>query len=190
MTTKETTAQNQAPKIKYEWLIKHSIHGWQNYYDLIQTLQGAVEFKGRIPKAYIYGEYYRDRQITYAKALEIGETKKEAREARQQIIEEIINTMMCGYTQSTGEMLPDHYARLFHLLTVLKLEKDTKLFSGTTKNMIFNAMYMLWSLDDGSEQAKKAIVNAGWYMSEEIKKRSGQSYCNEDDLLLGLKCGN
>lgn len=188
MTTKENTAQTQAPKIKYEGIIKYLLHGWQNYDQWLEQLQGALEFKRKIPKSYIYGDHYSEYQTTYAEFFDIGETKEEAKKARQQLIKDIINTMMYGYTTSTGEILPDHYARLFHALTVLKLEKDTELFSGTTKNMMFNAMYMLWRLDDGSKQAKNAIGRAAWYIAEEIKKRSGQPYCGEEHLILGLKC--
>lgn len=187
MTKEKMTAKTQAPKIKYEETIKYLLHDWSDRIEWLKLLQGAVECKGRIPKSYIYGEYYLDRGVTYAEVFEIGETKDDARRARQQLIEDIINTMMIGETASTGEMLPDHYARLFHALTVLKLEKETNLLPGTTKNMMFDAMYKLWRLDDGSEQAEKAIKSAGWFMAEEIKKRSGK-HCAQEHIILGVKC--
>lgn len=185
MTKKDEATKTQ---IRYEETVKYLIHGWDHDWNKwMKLLQGAVDFKGRIPKAYIYGDDYIDCGVTYANVFGIGETKGDARKARQQLIEDIISTIISGKSSDVDELLPDHYARLFHALTVLKLEKDTDLLPGTTNNMIYDAMYILWRLDDGSKQAEESIKRAGWFMAEEIKKRSGKR-CFQDNIIIGVKC--
>ena len=88
-------------------------------------------------------------------------------------------------TEYGEEMMTDNYSRLFHGLAILKLEKDTELLPGTTDNYMYNAAYMLWRLDDGSEMAGDAIESTMWFMSEEIKGRSGKARRN---CQQGVKC--
>ena len=91
-------------------------------------------------------------------------------------------------TDRNEEMLHDNYARLFHALAILKVPKDTELLPGTTKNLIYNSMYMLWVLDDGSREKYNDIKDVAWYMAEETKKRSGKRSPKEDEnLILGFR---
>lgn len=176
------------PEVKYKEVVRNLIHEWQFEYRWLNKLQGAVEFKGRIPKSYIKdADYYN--WGSYTKYYEIGETKKDARNARNQLIQDIVSTAMSGEALDGRELLPDNYARLFNALTVLKVDKETKLLAETTDNLMFNAMYLLWKLDDGScEKKSTALKNAGWYLAEEIKKAGGQYYCESEHLILGAKC--
>ena len=82
-------------------------------------------------------------------------------------------------------MMPDNYSSLFHALAILKLDKGTELLPGTTDNYMYNAAYMLWRLDDGSEMVGDAIESTMWFMSEEIKGRSGKERRN---CQQGVKC--
>ena len=50
---------------------------------------------------------------------------------------------------------------------------------------MYNAAYMLWRLDDGSEMVGDAIESTMWFMSEEIKGRSGKERRN---CQQGVKC--
>ena len=176
------------PEVKYKDVIKNLIHEWQHEYRWLNKLQGAVEFKGRIPKSYIMdADYYT--WGSYTKYYEIGETKADAINARNQLIQDIVSTIMSGESLDGQELLPDNYARLFKALTVLKVDKETKLLAETTDNLMFNAMYLLWKLDDGScEKKSAAFKSAGWYMAEELKKACGQHYCQPEHLILGAKC--
>ena len=153
---------------RYDEIITEVIHGRISDYWFFRKLQGAVEFSGRIPKSYIYSD-----EVTYTECVGIADDKASARGARQQIINEIINVLLNQKTTRYGEeMMPDNYARLFHVLAILKLEKDTELLPGITDNYIYNCAYMLWRVDDGSDEAGKSIENATWYMAEELKGRS------------------
>lgn len=175
------TKLNEKATPKYEEIINEILHGRGENYYWLQKLQRAVEFKGKIPKWYIYADMYK-----YTEFFGIGETKEDARETRMELINEIIYVLLNQKETEYGEeMMPDNYSRLFHALAILKLEKDTNLLPGTTENFIYNCAYMLWRLDDGSEVAGKAIDNATWFMAEEIKGRIGMI---KSDCLLGIKC--
>ena len=164
-----TTEQNiNLPDLKYGELIKELLHRPEcSGYNTLRLIQGAIDSK-RI-SSYIHKEEY----SCVARDFGIKFTKSAAKALRKELIEEIAKTILEQKTDRNEEMLPDNYARLFHALTILKLEKDTKLFPGTTQNLMYNAMYMLWALDNSEEDAD-TIRLAGWYMSEEIKKRSGK----------------
>lgn len=159
MTT-EKNATNS--KKKYEDIVNGILHG--RYFDWLRDLQQAVRFKAKIPKSFIEETQYTD-------LFGIGGSKKEAREAREELISEIVDRIVNYNTTNFHlEMMPDNYSRLFHALAVLQLEKNTEILPAETANNKYNAAYMLWKLDDGSEDVGKLIMDASWYMTVEIRK--------------------
>lgn len=94
---KETNTTQTRP-IKHEKVIKNLFSNWKYEYKWLKLLQGAVEFKGRIPKSYIKdADYYN--WGSYTKYYEIGETKKDARNARNQLIQDKVSGFIgCLFT--------------------------------------------------------------------------------------------
>ena len=185
MTSTEQNIEYLMPGLKHGKFIQEILHipGYSAY-KILRLIQGAVDFKRKIPKSYIKNEDY------YYVARDFGiNSKNDAKELREQFINEIIKVILeLDKTDRNEEMLPDHYGRLFHALAILKVPKDTKLLPGTTTNLMYDAMYTLWELDDGSDHAGEVIQSAAWYMAEEIKKRTGKRGPEEDErLLIGIR---
>lgn len=172
MTEKEMNIEYLMPGLKYGKFIKGLLHTPEHSgYNTLRLIQRAVEFDRRIPKYYIEKQEY----CYVARDFEIDCTKSAAKKLREEFISEIIKVILkLDKTDRNEELLPDHYARLFHALAILKVPKDTELLPGTTENLMYNAMYILWGLDDGSEKVYDIIGRTAWCMSEEIKKRSGE----------------
>ena len=167
---------------RHQRFINGIIHDWNGEYQCLRALQEAVDFKARIPKRFLSSEKAEWLECEFG----IGITKQEVKELREEIISEIIYVILNQKTTEYGEeMLPDNYSRLFHALAILKLDKGTELLPGTIDNYMYNAAYMLWRLDDGSEMAGDAIESTMWFMSEEIKGRSGKARRN---CQQGVKC--
>lgn len=169
-------------KRRHQKFINGIVHGWKGQCRCLKALQKASDFKAKIPNQFLFSE-----EAEYLKeAFGISNTKREVKDLRKELITEIVDVILNQETTEYGEeMLPDNYSRLFHALTILKLEKETELLPGTTDNYMYNAAYVLWRLDDGSEVAKDAIESAMWFMSEEIKGRSGMT---KRSCIIGVKC--
>lgn len=186
MTTAEQNIVYLLPGLKYGKFITRLLHTPEsNCYRILNIIQGATEFKRKIPKSFIITEEY----DCVARDFGFGLTKSDAKALREEFINEIVRVILeVKETDRNEEMLHDHYARLFHALAILKVPKDTELLPGTTKNLIYNSMYMLWFLDDGSREKYNDIKDVAWYMAEETKKRSGKRSPKEDEnLILGLR---
>ena len=186
MATTEQNIVYLLPNLKYGKFIKGLLHTPDSGdYRTLQLIQGATEFQRKIPKSYIYSEEY----YYVARDFGIGFTKSEAKALREEFINEIIKVILnLDKTDRNEEMLPDNYARLFHALAILKVPKDTELLPGTTKNLIYNSMYMFWFFDDGSQKAYDVINDGAWCMAEEIKKRSGKRKPEDDNhLIVGIR---
>ena len=154
---------------KHQRFINGIIHGLNGQYQCLRALQEAVDFKARIPRRFLFSEKAEWLEGEFGLSI----TNQEVKELRKELITEIIDVILNQETTEYDEkMLPDNYSRLFHALAILKLEKDTELLPEKTDNYIYNATYKIWILDDGSMFAGDMIVNAMWYMAEEIKKRS------------------
>ncbi len=184
MTEKEMNIEYLLPGLKYGKFIKGLLHTPEySGYKTLRLIQGAVEFERRIPNYYIEKEEY----YYVVRDFHINFTKDAARKLREEFISEITKVILkLDKTDYNEEMLPDHYGRLFHALSILKVPKDTELLPGTTQNLMYNAMYILWGVDDGSKEAYDIIGRAAWCMAEEIKKRSGKK---SSDLITGLRHG-
>lgn len=69
-------------------------------------------------------------------------------------------------------LLLDHVCRLFHALTIFKVEKrDTRFVPSDRSSYVYQAAYSLWALDDneGEEGAYAHIISAAWYVAEMMK---------------------
>ena len=167
---------------KYDFVVKEILHENHWCYRALRGLQEATEFKGKIPKSH----YYKYDDYNFAHYFEIGETKAEARSARDELVNLIANVIKSHTTYHGEKMLHDHYARLFHALAILKVDKGTDLVPSTTKdNLVYNSMYVLWRADDGSDNAERGILRAAWYLSEEYKRLT-EGYT--PDCIAGCKC--
>lgn len=167
---------------KYDFVVKEILMESRWCYLALRGLQEATEFRGKIPKHH----FYKYDDYSFTEYFDIGETKAEVRAARTEIIEAITNTIKSHETYRGEKMLHDHYARLFHALAILKVDKGTDLVPSTLKdNFIYNAMYVLWRADDGSYNAEKGILSAAWFLAEEYKNLT-KGYCS--DCMPDLKC--
>lgn len=167
---------------KHQSFINGIVHGRNAQYRCLESIRKALDYRAKIPKQFLSSE-----EAEWLKGeFGISITKQEVKELRKELIAEIIDVILNQKTTEYGEeMMTDNYSRLFHGLAILKLEKDTELLPGTTDNYMYNAAYMLWRLDDGSEMAGDAIESTMWFMSEEIKGRSGKARRN---CQQGVKC--
>lgn len=147
---------------KYKDLIEGIIHGYN--FDILQELQTVTQFKRQIPKSFIETHYYYEE-------LCIGTTKREAHQARQELIEGIVDTILHQSTTKHGDkMLPDNYARLFHALAILKLDKDSSLLLYPSDgDSVYSLVYNLWQLDNGSNSDGNAIITICWHLAEAMK---------------------
>lgn len=163
---------------KHQRFINGIVHGMNGRYRCLRALQEAVDFKARIPKRFLSSEKAEWLEGEFG----ISITKQEVKELRKELITEIIDVILNQKTTEYGEeMMPDNYSRLFHALAILKQDEDTELLPEKTDNYIYNAAYMMWKLDYGSMFAGDMILNAMWYMAEEIKKRSEKAQrCQKD----------
>ena len=177
MAEKTTTTDN-----KYDYVVQELLSGNKWYYRALRGLQEAMEFKGIIPKSH----FVKYDDCSFTSYFKIGKTKNEVRDAKYELIEAIVKTIKSHQTLDGEKMLHDHYARLFHALAILKVNKSTLLLPGTLKdNFIYNAMYTLWRADDGSEDAEKGILSAAWFLSEEYKYLTGGK---KRDCIEGKRC--
>ena len=146
---------------KYKDFVEGILHGYD--FNVLQGLQTAIEFKRKVPPYFLETNgYYHE--------LGIGPTKDEARQARQELIEEIVDAILHQTeTKHGNQMLPDNYARLFHALAILKLEKKSLLLP-SDGNPMSRCAYNLWQLDDGSTRNGSLIITTCWYLAESIKK--------------------
>lgn len=182
MTATEKNIVYLMPGLNHGEFIQELLHVPESSaYKTLRLIQGAVDFERKIPKSYIknedFGYVVRDFGIDF--------TKSAVKKLREEFISEIIKVILeLDKTDRNEEVLPDHYGRLFHALAILKVPKNTELLPGTTKNLMYNAMYIIWGLDDGSCKAGDLIQRASWCMAEEIKKRDGIRSPKEDDYLI------
>ena len=167
---------------KHQRFINGIVHGRNAQYRCLEAIRKALDYRAKIPKQFLFSEEAEWLKDEFG----IGINKKELKEIREELITEIIDVILNQKTTEYGEeMMTDNYSRLFHALAILKLKKETELLPGTTDNYMYNAAYMLWRLDDGSEMAGDAIESTMWFMSEEIKGRSGKARRN---CQQGVKC--
>ena len=185
MTATEQNIEYLMPGLKHGKFIQGLLHTPEySGYKTLRLIQGAVDFRGKLPKRYTEDEEY----YYVVRDFGIDFTKGSVKALREEFVNEIIKVIVeLDKTDDNQELLPDHYGRLFHALAILKVPKDTKLLPGTTTNLIYNAMYMMWALDDGSLYSGDIIQRASWYMAEEIKKRLGTRTVQDDDLLIGIR---
>ena len=124
------------------WLI---LHGWPRGFESCQLIQRASESTDSSEKDDI-----------------LGITAIEACVVRTEIIVRIIQEI------KSGEHLLDHLSRLFHALTLLKVDKNDSRLPSSSVSYIYNAARALWMLDDG-EKAYSYINLAAWYVAEMMK---------------------
>lgn len=166
----------------YPQFVEILMHSPNHNYEVLKSLQGALDLKRTITTTYFKktGEEY-----AYPDYFEIGCGRREARLTREKLIEDITAIIKSGKDDYGDDLYPDQYIRLFHALAILKVEKNTYHFAGTTKNKVFNAMYVLWGIDDGSDEAYKILERSAWFIAEELKELHGEV---SSSFNIGKKC--
>ena len=139
------------------------------YFKDLIALQAAVEKNGAIPRNFF--EQYDGCYETWGYE---WRPKSELRVIREEVISAIIATINSENKKPYKEKMDaDHYARYFHALAILKVDKSS--IHMTKHDYIRNAFLNLWALDDGSDENWKAINEAAWYISEAVKGIKGLS---------------
>ena len=143
------------PDLKYGKFITEIIHAPEkNGFRILKLIQGATEVEKKDTQSYIDYEEYCSR----------------SRDFREEFINEIARVILeVNQTDQNEEFSHYHYARLFHALAILKVPKDTKILCEKSKNYIYNSMYILWKLDDGSEDAYNTIIKSAYCMAKNAK---------------------
>lgn len=171
MTAKEITIKTAEENVfNSEWwnLIFKCLHQYGGCYEPLQNLQRATEFKRSVPASFI-------RETQYTSIFDIGPLKDQARELRDVLIKEFVNAILNLTSTSESykkELLPDDYFRLFHVLTLLNVPKNTEMLprERTPDNYSYSCAYWLWQADDGTEEMFKNLNTAAWFAAEQIKK--------------------
>ena len=145
-------------------LIRHLLRGFSDGFEICELIQEAVSYPRSIPKAFWYDEGKAGYGILGLHNL----NKAEMRALREEVIERIINEINEPNTKRDG-IYADNYSRLFHALTILKVDKCDQRVPAIGKNCMYNIAYDLWALDDGKEKSWAAISNVAWYAAEAVK---------------------
>lgn len=137
------------------------------YFNDLKALQAAVEKNGTIPR-----NFFQQYDGCYETWGYEWRPKNELRAIRDEVVSAII-AIINAENQKPYEkkMEADHYARYFHALAILKVDKS--IFHMTKHDYIRNAFLNLWALDDGSDKNWKVIDEAAWYISEAVKGIKG-----------------
>lgn len=166
----------------YPEFVEIIMHSPGHNYEVLKSLQGAIDLGRTITTSYFKktGE-----EFAYPDYFDVGCGRREARRLREKLIEDITLIIKSGKDDYGEELYPDQYVRLFHALAILKVDKNTYHIPGTTEDKVFNAMYVLWAMDDGSDAAYKHLERSAWFMAEALKEFRGKQ---PSSFSLGKKC--
>ena len=142
-------------------------HGY--YFDDLKVLQTAIEKKGTLPKGYFNSEK------TYCVFVdEDWKSKRELKEIRRTIVNEIIAIIKDQNKLPYEKKMPiDHYSRLFHALSILKVNQEE--LHETCNDYFRNAFLMLWKMEYGTPNGIWDIIDAAaWFISEAVKGVKGE----------------
>lgn len=140
--------------------------GSGHYFNDLKVLQMAIDKKGPVSQDF-FGE-----NCCYETWGYKWRGKPELRAIRQEVISAITEVIIGeNYKPYKQKMDADHYARYFHALAILKVNKDS---IGKTKNdFMRNAFLEFWRFDDGSDEIWKILDEAAWSIAEAIKGIKG-----------------
>ena len=141
--------------------------GSGHYFDDLKALQLAVDKSGAIPK-----DFFEQHGGCYETWGYEWRPKEQLRVIREELVAAIIAVINAENRKPYEEkMEADHYARYFHALALLKVDKSV--LHMTKHDYIRNAFLKLWELDDGSDENWKIIDGVAWYISEAVKGIKG-----------------
>lgn len=144
-------------------VIWYLLRGFPEGFKICELIQEAVSYKRSIPKLFWIDED----KAGYGILGFYDTTKAEMRSLREEVIERIINEI--SKPNSEKCMYADNYSRLFHALTILKVDKSDQRVPAIGKNCMYNIAYDLWALDDENENNWETISNIAWYAAEVVK---------------------
>lgn len=99
-------------------------------------------------------------------------TKEGLKAVRYQIIDSILDLFQEQSRLTYGRKMPaDHYARCFHALAILKVDKkDVEVIAD---DQLHCAFWQLWLRDDGTDGFWKTIDTVSFSISEAMKRLKG-----------------
>lgn len=139
------------------------------FFEDLKVLQMAIDKKGAVSQSFFF-----DNGGCYETWGPSWRSKHELRQIREELISAITGVINSqNRVPYQDKMDADHYARYFHALSILKVEKD---YLGKTKHdYMRNAFISLWKFDDGSDENWNIIDDAAWYIAEAVKGIKGLS---------------
>ena len=143
--------------------------GSGHYFTDLEVLQKAIDKPGALPQNY----FGRDENFCAETWGYHWRSKEDLRTIRETLIAEFIEKIKSqNDLPYQKKMDSDHYARYFHALSILKVDKS--LIRHTNNDFIRNAFIELWQFDNGSKEAWTHISDAAWFISEAIKGFKGE----------------
>lgn len=158
--------------------IKSLLHGHREGFEICELITEALSYKKSIPNSFWADEM----KGAYGILGMYRISKKEMRDLRTEVITAIASKISLMEKENDENNQVDNFSRLFHALTLLKVEKNTELVPAISKNLLYNTAYSLWDIDDGTEKIWKAIDKASWYAAEAIKNNP----FTKESLLTGM----
>ena len=155
------------------------LHGYRFAFETCELITEALSYKKAIPKSFWVNELKETCIVLGAYRI----SKKEMRKLKEEAVTAIAEKISYMEKENSKKNQVDNFSRLFHALTILKVEKNTLIVPAIGENLIYNAVYMLWVLDDGNEKSWKTIDAVSWYVAEAIKSNS----CTRNGLLTGRR---
>lgn len=155
------------------------MHGHREGFKICELITEALSYKRSIPESFWTDEM----KGAYGILGEYRISKKEMRDLRTEAVTAIASEISLMESENDEKNQIDNFSRLFHALTLLKVEKNTSLVPAISGNLLYDIAYSLWEIDDGTEKNWKAIDNASWYAAEANKN---DPFAKES-LLTGMR---
>lgn len=138
--------------------------GSGHYFHDLAVLQAAIDKKGAVSQDY----FCKDENFCPETWGDQWRSKEELRKIREVLVNQFVEKIKSqNFLKYKDKMEADHYARYFHALAILKVDKSV--VHHTKNDYLRNAFIELWHLDDGSEESWKRIDSAAWFISEAVK---------------------
>ena len=162
-------------KAELDELIYDLLRGSPYGFETCEAIQEGVSYKRSIPKS-----FWLDEKKGYYGILGLKRQlkKSDMRKIHNEVVTRIIREIN---KPTREEMYADNFARLFHALAILGVNKCDPRVPAINKDYMYNIAYDLWALDDGKPSTYEFISNVACY-STEAAKRS-----DTDNLITGRR---
>ena len=138
-------------------------------FEEVKIIGEAYKIKGEIPQNFWKREIYKEPLMGY----EVPLTKAELLSLRKEVIElicrELAKDKALNWEKMMSPIEVDNYARLFHGLALMGVEKNDPRIPKKRGNYKYNVALGFWLEDDGTDKTWNIISKLSWNISELTK---------------------